>query len=198
MSAAAVEEPFEQPTLLETAELISTQFAGHRVEILGGQITVTPPPDGQHGDSLTSISIPLLVAGLHGETTRLIQGIGLWLPGGPSDFAVPDMSIVDADYADHLIERNCYDPVIFRLVLEVTSSNHLIDLKIKPLLYAEAGVPAYVIVDRKNLKVMVLTEPRDGEYRVHAVHHPGQSFTLPESIGAAVTLSVDDVLIAKK
>ncbi|MET8539335.1 Uma2 family endonuclease [Kitasatospora sp. NPDC004799] len=198
MSAAAVEEPFEQMTLLETAELFSRQLVGHRVEILGGQITVTPPPGGQHGDSLTSVSLPFLVAGLHGETTRLIQGIGLWLPGGPSDYAIPDMSIVDADYADHLIERNCYDPVIFRLVLEVTSSNYLVDLKVKPVLYAEAEVPVYVIVDRKNLKVMVLTDPQDGEYRVHAVHHPGQTFTLPESIGAAVTLSVDDVLIAKK
>ncbi|MFG2906504.1 Uma2 family endonuclease [Kitasatospora sp. NPDC048286] len=198
MSAAAVEEPFEQLTLLESAELVSQQLVGHRVEILGGQITVTPPADGQHGDSLTSMSVPFLMAGLHGDTTRVIQGIGLWLPQGPSDYAVPDMSIVDADYADHLIERNCYDPAIFRLVVEVTSSNHLTDLKIKPTLYAEAGVPVYAIVDRKNLKVMVLTDPRDGEYRVHAVHHPGQSFTLPESIGASVTLSVDDVLTAKK
>ncbi|MFE4973975.1 Uma2 family endonuclease [Kitasatospora sp. NPDC056651] len=198
MSAAAVEGPFEQPTPLEAAELISKQLVGHRVEILGGQITATPPPDGQHGDTLTSVSVPFLVAGLHGEGTRVIQGIGLWLPDGPSDYAIPDLSIVDADYADHVVEHNCYDPVIFRLVLEVTSPNHLVDLKIKPTLYAEAGVPVYVIVDRKNLKVMVLTDPRDGDYRVHAVHHPGQSFTLPESIGAAVTLSVDDVLIAKK
>ncbi|WP_316520318.1 Uma2 family endonuclease [Kitasatospora brasiliensis] len=198
MSAAALEGPFEQMTLLESAELISKQFVGHRVEILGEQITVTPPPDGQHGDSLTSLSIPFLVAGLHGKTTRVIQGIGLWLPHGPSDYAVPDMSIVDADYADHLVERNCYDPAIFRLVVEVTSSNHLIDLKIKPTLYAEAGVPVYVIVDRGKQRVMVLTDPEDGEYRLHAVHHPGQSFTLPESIGASVTLSVDDVLTAKK
>ncbi|MFE2725926.1 hypothetical protein [Kitasatospora sp. NPDC059327] len=51
-----------------------------------------------------------------------------------------------------------------------------------------------VIVDRSNRRLRVLTEPRDGEYRVRAVHHPGQSFTLPES--AAVTLSVDDVLAA--
>lgn len=198
MSAAAVEEPFEPMTLLETAELLSRQLVGHRVEILGGQIAVTPPPDGQHGDSLTSISFPFLMAGLHGKTTRVIQGIGLWLPDGPSDYAIPDMSIVDADYVDHLIEHNCYDPVIFRLVVEVTSSNHLVDLKVKPVLYAEAGVPVYVIVDRKNLKVMVLTDPQDGEYRVHAVHHPGRSFTLPESIGASVTLSVDDVLTAEK
>ncbi|MGW2252500.1 Uma2 family endonuclease [Kitasatospora sp. NPDC001660] len=196
--SAALEEPFERMTLLETAELISRQLVGHRVEILGGQITVTPPPDGQHGDSLTSLSVPFIMAGLHGKTTRVIQGIGLWLPDGPSDYAIPDMSIVDADYAGHLIDHNCYDPAVFRLVIEVTSSNYLTDLKVKPALYADARVPAYLIVDRKNMKVMVLTDPRDGEYRVHAVHHPGQSFALPESVGATATISVDDVLITKE
>lgn len=44
MSAAAVEQPFEQPTLLEAAELISSKLVGHRVEIIGSQIIVTPPP----------------------------------------------------------------------------------------------------------------------------------------------------------
>ncbi|MFE7561293.1 hypothetical protein [Kitasatospora sp. NPDC057500] len=59
-------------------------------------------------------------------------------------------------------------------------------------------MPIHVIVDRANGRVVVLTDPQDGEYRVHAVHHPGQSFALPESIGASATLSVDSVLAAKK
>ncbi|MGA5819158.1 Uma2 family endonuclease [Kitasatospora sp. NPDC094028] len=198
MSAAAVEEPFEQMTLLEAAELISDRLMGHRVEILGGQITVTPPPDGPHGETLTDLMIPLWAAGLHGDKSRVVQGMGLWLPGGPSDYAIPDLSIVDADYREHLIEHNCYDPAVFRLVLEVTSSNFTNDLKAKPPLYAQAAVPVYVIVDRTNQRVMVLTDPKGSEYRVHAVHHPGQSFTLPESIGASVTLKVDDVLAIKK
>lgn len=198
MSAAAVEEPLEQPTLLEVAELISDQFVGYRVEIIGSEITVTPPPNGQHGDALTTITVPLLAAGLHGETTRVIQGIGVRLPEGPFDYAIPDLSVVDADYADHLVEFGCYDPVIFRLVLEVTSSNLGDDLKKKPGAYAAAGIPVYVIADRTNRRVMVLTDPQDGEYRLHAVHRPGQSFALPESVGASVTLLVDDVLGPQK
>ncbi|MFH9351060.1 hypothetical protein [Kitasatospora sp. NPDC017646] len=38
-----------------------------------------------------------------------------------------------------------------------------------------------------------MTEPKDGEYREKVVHRPGESFTLPESIGAVVTMSVDDL-----
>jgi Uma2 family endonuclease len=67
-------------------------------------------------------------------------------------------------------------------------------VKEKPSVYALAGVPVYVIFDRRNRRVMVLTDPRDGEYRVRAVHRSGESFTLPESLGAPVKLDVDTVL----
>ncbi|WP_405020363.1 Uma2 family endonuclease [Kitasatospora sp. NBC_00070] len=191
MSAAAAEQ---HPTLLEVADRMSDELIGYRVEIIGGQITATPPADGPHGVSLTDLVLALGAAGLHGEASKVIQAVGLWLPDGPSDYAIPDLAVVDADYLDHGVAFHCYDPAIFRMVLEVTSSNLSDDLKRKPAAYAGAGIPVYVMVDRKNEKVMVLTDPSDGEYRVHAVHHRGQSFTLPESIGATVTLSVDGVL----
>jgi Uma2 family endonuclease len=195
MSAAAVERPCDdEPTLLEAAEELSQKLPGYRVEIIGGEITVTPPADMQHAVSLTDIMVPFLAAGLHGGETRVVQAAGVWLPDGPYDYAVPDLSVVDADYADHLIEHNCYDPAIFRMVLEVTSSNYGNDLKKKVLAYAIAGIPVYVIADRKNRRVHLLTEPEHGEYRVHAVHPPGESLVLPESIGASVTLEVNSVL----
>ncbi|MFI9364924.1 Uma2 family endonuclease [Kitasatospora sp. NPDC053057] len=56
-----------------------------------------------------------------------------------------------------------------------------------------AGVPVYVVVDRVDRRVLVMTGPQDGEYREKAVHRPGESFTLPESIGAVVTMRVDDL-----
>ncbi|MFI5531035.1 Uma2 family endonuclease [Kitasatospora sp. NPDC051853] len=192
MSAVAIEQP--DPTLLEAADMISDRLSGHRVEIIGGQITVTPPASGAHARSLTNIMIPFLAAGLHGEQSQVLQAVGLWLPDGPYDFVIPDLAVVDADFEEHKLEYSCYDPAVFRLVLEVTSSNLSDDLKKKPAAYAGAGVPVYVIVDRTNQKVLVLTDPSDGEYRVHAVRHRGQSFTLPESVGAAVTLSVDAML----
>ncbi|MEU9130014.1 Uma2 family endonuclease [Kitasatospora sp. NPDC048540] len=198
MSAAAVEHPYEQPTLLEAADLISSRLTGHRVEIIGGQIAVTPPADASHSRALTRIMATLIAAGMNGDGSEVHQAVGVWLPDGPSDYAVPDLSITDADIDDHPVEYNCYDPAAFRLVLEVTSSNLGDDLKKKPSAYASAGIPVYVIVDRQNRRVMVLTEPSDGEYRVNAVHRPGQSFVLPASIGAEVKLDVDAVLGPEK
>ncbi|WP_328377545.1 Uma2 family endonuclease [Streptomyces sp. NBC_00440] len=198
MSAAAVEHPCdgEPPTLLEEADLLMEQLPGYRVEIIGGILTVTPPPDGPHAEVLTTLMVPFLSAGLHNEETKVLQSIGLWLPRGAEDYAIPDLAIVDGDYAAHLIAHNCYDPVVFRLVLEVTSSNYNQDLRAKVSVYAEADIPVYVIVNRKHNRVHVLTEPVGSDYASHQIFAAGQQAPLPASIGGDVTLDVAAVLQA--
>ncbi len=48
MSAAAVEHPCddEPEPMLVTANRLTEQLPGHRVEVIGGVISVAPPPDG--------------------------------------------------------------------------------------------------------------------------------------------------------
>ncbi|GGU77717.1 membrane protein [Streptomyces albospinus] len=194
MSAAAVERPHvgKLPSLLEEAEKLTHLLPGHRVEILGGSLTVTPPADGSHAESLTDLIIAFLPA--HRGETRVHQAMGVWLPDGPEDYAIPDLAVVDADYRDHLVEANCYDPAIFRMVLEVTSSNYAADLKTKVAAYAIAKIPVYVIVDRRKERIHVLTDPFANEYRTHQIHAAGQQVTLPDSIGAEITLDVKAIL----
>lgn len=201
MSTAPVEHPEyaddESPlTLLEEADRLMEQNPGYRVEIIGGILTVTPPRDAPHARALTKLMAPFIAAGLDDGETNVLQGIGLWLPDGPEDYAIPDLSVVDADIDDHLVEFNCYDPVAFRLVLEVTSSNYNNDLRAKALAYAQAQVPVYVIVNRKHQRVHVLTDPVAGEYKSHRIHAAGELATLPDTVGAKVTLDVDELLKA--
>ncbi|MFI2368305.1 Uma2 family endonuclease [Streptomyces sp. NPDC018833] len=201
MSAAAVEHPCdpcagEMPTLLEEADRLIERLPGYRVEIIGGVLTVTPPADGAHARALTVLMQPFMLAGLAGGETEVLQAVGLWLPDGPEDYTVPDLCVVDADFEDHLMEFNCYDPAVFRLVLEVTSSNYRQDLRNKVAAYAMARVPVYVIVDRKHTRVHVLTAPIANEYDSHEVYAPGQRLTLPDSIGAEVELDVAELLKA--
>jgi Uma2 family endonuclease len=203
MSAAPVEytcpEPPEQRrrlTLLEQADRLTDQLPGYRVEILGGVLTVTPPPDLAHARALARLRRPFAAAGLDGGETEVLEGVGLWLPDGPEDFAVPDLCVIDADAEEHLVEHNCYDPAAFRLVLEVTSGNHRNDLQSKVVAYGNANVPVYVIVDRKHKRLHVLTEPMENGYASHRLHAPGEQVTLPDLIGAAVTLDVEALLSA--
>ncbi|MGW0781916.1 Uma2 family endonuclease [Streptomyces sp. NPDC002913] len=198
MSAAAVEHPCddEPEPMLVTANRLTEQLPGHRVEIIGGVITVAPPPDGPHANALTTLMIPFLAAGLHGDETKVLQAVGLWLPGGPEDYAIPDLAIVDADLDAHMVENNCYDPACFRLVLEVTSGNYRADLRNKVVAYAEAKIPVYVVVDRRHGRVHVLTEPLASGYDRHEVYAPGQQAPLPASIGAEVSLDVAELVRA--
>ncbi|MFC8825608.1 Uma2 family endonuclease [Streptomyces sp. NPDC057137] len=196
MSAAAAEHPWDssQESQLKTADSLMEQLPGFRVEIIGGVITVAPPPDGNHASVLTDVMIPFLAVGVHGQESRVLQNVGLWLPGGPEDFAIPDLAVVDADFEDHLVQYNCYDPAVFRLVLEVTSSNYQQDLRNKVTAYAEAGIPIYVIVDRKHNRLHVLTEPVAGDYTSHRIHAPGEQILLPDTVGAEVKLDVSALL----
>ncbi|WP_228922976.1 Uma2 family endonuclease [Streptomyces sp. DH7] len=198
MSAAAVDHLHgdEPEPLLEAANRLMDRLPGYRVEIIDGMITVAPLRDGLHANALTTIMVPLLAAGLDDGGTEVLQAVGLWLPSGPQDYVIPDLALVDADLDEHLIENNCYDPACFRLVLEVTSGNYRTDLRHKVTAYAQAKIPVYVIVDRKHGRVHVLTDPLPGGYDRHEVYAPGQQAPLPASIGAEVSLDVDEIVRA--
>lgn len=182
--------------LIDIAETVFPHMPGHRPEILDGVLVVTPPPDGPHGESLATTMIPLLEAGLHTGRTRVIQGVGLRLTSSDEDYAVPDLSVITADYRDHEAEYNCFAPLVFRLVLEITANTWRTDLYTKRDLYAAAGIPVYVIGDRRHDEVVVYTDPQDGAYRTRSAYKRGQHFTLPESVGAEVELEVDMLLIS--
>jgi Uma2 family endonuclease len=199
MSAASVEQPFheEEPVTLTTiADEIMERHPGYRVEIIGGHLLVTPSPDAPHARALTKLMRPFIAAGLADGETEVLQKVGLWLPTGGEDYAIPDLVVVDADIDDHLVENNAYDPACFRLVLEVTSGNWKDDLKTKVAAYAEAKVPVYVVVDRKHQRLHVLTDPVGSGYENHRPHAHGELVTLPDSIGAKVTLDVAEILKA--
>ncbi|KAB1988623.1 Uma2 family endonuclease [Streptomyces triticiradicis] len=181
-------------TLGEAADLLSRALPGHRVEILQGRLTVTPPPDGSHALSLTKLGRAFDRAGIVEAGLEYVQGVGLWLPTLPADFAIPDFSIVDEDFRDALVQKNCYAPNVFRLVVEVTSSNWSDDLGPKVECYAEAGVPVYVVVDRKHDEVLLYQDPVNGKYPAPERYERGQSVPVPVSIGVDLDLPVDTLL----
>ncbi|QNP70631.1 Uma2 family endonuclease [Streptomyces roseirectus] len=195
MSAASVERPHGDRPLIAEANRLMDRNPGYRVEIIGGQILVTPPPDGPHGEALMDLALVLSEAGLHRAGSKIIPGLGIWLPG-TEDYAIPDLSLVDADYRDHRAENGCYAPVCFRLVLEVTSSNWKTDLRYKVKAYAAAKVPVYLIVDRHHQRLHVLSDPAGDGYENHRPYSPGEVAPLPRSIGTDVTVDVAAILEA--
>ncbi|MGW3666844.1 Uma2 family endonuclease [Streptomyces sp. NPDC005141] len=128
------------------------------------------------------------------SSVRYVQGVGLWLPTLPADFAIPDFSIVDEDFRDALVQKNCYAPNVFRLVVEVTSSNWSVDLGPKVECYAEAGVPVYIVADREHDEVLLYQDPAAGRYPAPERYKRGQSVPVPASVGVDLDLPVDTLL----
>ncbi|MFG2511658.1 Uma2 family endonuclease [Streptomyces sp. NPDC048584] len=184
----------QELTLGEAADQLTRALPGHRVEILQGRLTVTPLPDGSHALSLTKLGRALDRAGLVEAGCEYVQGIGLWLPTLPSDFAIPDLSIVDVDFRDAHVTKNYYAPNVFRMVVEVTSSNWSDDLGPKVECYAQAGIPVYLIVDRKHDEVVLYTEPADGRYPDPQYFKRGQDVVVPGSVGVSAEIPVDTLL----
>jgi Uma2 family endonuclease len=183
-----------ESSLSDAADRLWEELPGHRVEILNGSIVVTPPPDGAHQESLTWLTEEFGRAGARQAGLRYLQGIGLWLPTGPEDYAVPDFAVVDDDYKDALVEKNCYAPHVFRLVLEVTSSNWTNDTATKVDVYARANVPVYLVADRRHDEVLLYTDPVDGKYSDPQRFKRGQAIRVLENVGPALDLSVDTLL----
>lgn len=181
-------------TLAEAADRLGEELPGHRVEILLGSMVVTPPLDGPHQMTLTWLIEQFFQVGARQAGVRCLQGIGLWLPTGPGDYAVPDLAVVDADFRDALAGKNCYEPQVFRLVLEVTSSNWSNDTGLKAEAYAKAQIPAYVVVDRKHDQVLVQTDPEGGVYKTVTAYKRGSSVPLPDVVGVSLDLAVDHLL----
>ncbi|WP_051338293.1 Uma2 family endonuclease [Streptomyces flavidovirens] len=181
-------------TLGEAADLLSRALPGHRVEILQGRLIVTPRPDGSHALSLTKLGRAFDRAGVEEAGLEYVQGIGLWLPGLPDDYAIPDFSVVDEDFRDALVQKNCYAPNVFRLVVEVTSSNWTDALGTKVESYAEAGVPVYIVADRKHGEVLLYSDPADGKYPPPQRYERGASVPVPASVGVTLELPVDTLL----
>ncbi|MFE9767103.1 Uma2 family endonuclease [Streptomyces sp. NPDC005808] len=183
-----------ETSLADAADRLREELPGHRVEILNGSIVVTPPPDGPHQETCFDVAFEFKQAGGWEADLKAVLGVGVWLPTGRDDYAIPDLSIVDADYKDALVEKACYAPHVFRLVMEVTSTNWSNDLAIKVETYARAGIPHYVVVDRKHDQVLMHSDPEGDEYNVVTPYKRGTTVPLPEPLGVALELSVDRLL----
>lgn len=169
------------------------RWRGFRIEAYGGRVVLNPPPDGGHAVALSEI-MKLAFATyddrLELPGVTLVQGLALALPGGNGEYVIPDLSIVDADFRKHQRPNNLYPGHVFRAVIEITSGNWIDDVEAKPGLYAEAGVPAYVIGDRMHGVVRVLSRPEEGEYLNVATCKPGETFTLPGDLPAEIPVDL--------
>ncbi|MEV7773236.1 Uma2 family endonuclease [Kitasatospora sp. NPDC086791] len=188
----------------ELEEYLRLPDDGTRVEVVGGEIVVSPAPVYAHGGILSDIQESFLAARLRDSAFpwRAVQTINLDLIE-IGDGYTPDMVVVskDTDAEKRAEDVLHLHPHEAELVVEVTSSSTaghdrrpMFGRQVKPTKwsgYARVGVPYYLLVDRdpRQPGVTLLGGPDRGEgtYEVLGEWKFGESVRLPEPFDVEIT-----------
>lgn len=147
--------------------------APRRLEIIDGALVIVSPQTMFH-----SLVIDAITHGLRAQAPEELMVMREWtvaLPDG--DAPEPDVVVFDRN-DDHDLDETRVDVEHVRMAVEVVSpDSRKRDLFRKPLLYADAGIEHYWIVDREDNTTVVRTyhgDPRGGyqpvgEYRDRVV-----------------------------
>jgi Uma2 family endonuclease len=143
------------------------------VELIEGEIVMLPPIDPGHAQGTHNSQIKLLRLDLPRCDVRSQQPVRLSSISEP----VPDISIVKAKrYAkSHPVASDVF------LILEVANTSLSEDMGRKRLMYAEAAIPEYWVLDLAGARLIVYSRPKRGDYteqRVFAAGETAQSATL--------------------
>ena len=151
---------------------------GDRVEIIEGNIVVSPTPQGQRG--LTTRALRLALQRVLPDGFVDMENVTIRLPDGQR--YIPDTLVMPEDVLDS--PEWLFPPDTVLLAVEVTPpGNGEIDRVKKLRGYAAAGVPLYLLIDRDDRTVSLFSDPADRIYRHHTQAPFGEAIRLPEPFG---------------
>jgi Uma2 family endonuclease len=157
------------PARLSTAEfeaLEASRAEPARLEFVDGVVAVKPLRDGDHGE----IAIWLLRCCLaQRPEPRLYPEQGLITEAYGQGRSRPDGALAPKGCFKGRGEWSQADGVL--MVVEVTSSQPENGRDAKPVGYAFAGIPVYLLIDRRRGELVVHSNPSGGRYG--DTPHPG-------------------------
>ena len=128
-----------------------------RVELLGGQLLTMAPIGPEHQDVIEELTRIFL----RQEDGSFRVGPGRPIPIPPHDEPQPDLVIYRAQARNRQAHPAPKDVL---LVIEVSDTRRLRDLRDKRLLYQRAGIPEYWVIDVKGRAVWVFVLNAQGAY----------------------------------
>jgi Uma2 family endonuclease len=144
-------------------------FEGRRAKLIDGVLIEEGPMNPPHA----------IVLGLVEEAIRVAFGPGWWLRHqsplvlGLATDPMPDLAVVSGrprDYTTH--------PNTAALVVEVADTSLAFDTTEKRLLYAQAGIADYWVVDINARQVLVYRDPQGGDYTQTRTYALNESIAL--------------------
>lgn len=191
--------PYDMWVRDELAEYLHLPTDGTRVEVVGGEVIVSPGPTIDHAAIVSDIQKGLVVA-------ELASADFLWRPLQVADLNlveigdgyIPDLTVLHHEIltrARASRSRHVF-PHQLQLAVEVTSPSNARNDR-EPVLgkesrvtkwsgYALSGVPWYLLVDRdpRSPGIVLYAQPDQGtgRYQVHSRWKIGEPVVLPEPL----------------
>ncbi|MFC9898434.1 Uma2 family endonuclease [Nocardia sp. NPDC127579] len=153
---------------------------GLRVEILGGNLVMSPTPRGKHAGTILRLRQQL--------QPRMPQGLqpfevtSIPMPDDDDDYCTPDLIVLPESWADD--DDWLADAADVELAVEVISqSEKARQITDKNGWYAVAGVKTLLVIDPRQGEWSLYTHPKSGEYKGRLDGIYGDSIPLPEPFG---------------
>ncbi len=166
-----------------TAEFLrmveSGAFEDMKVELIDGELERMNPPMGGHAAAQANVVF------------HLAQAVGVALVLGETGLVIDDSTVVACDAAllrQPIAENRFLTPDDVLLVVEIAQTTQSRDMGLKRMLYAQANIPSYWVIDGVRRVVHVYADPVEGDYSsVHTVRF-GAPLAVP---GSDATITLD-------
>ncbi|MGW7007142.1 Uma2 family endonuclease [Streptomyces sp. NPDC054933] len=147
---------------LRKAAEAAEEATGLRAEIIRGVLMMSPTPRGKHAGIINNLYDQLRPA--LPDRLSPFQVASVPMPDDPDDYATPDLLVCDAGFGDS--DEWLTEPGDVELVVEVVSKgNSAKDTRDMVGWYADAGIPAYLLIDPRDASWTLYTLPRNGEFQ---------------------------------
>lgn len=179
MSTASVLSVHPGPYALSDLEAMPED--GQRYELIDGGLHVTPAPTPRHQLAAGRLRT-LLVAELPSEF-EAVEAVDVGC--GVDTYLQPDVVVLPSKLA---YGAQCPIPAAqVLLVAEIVSPSSVrMDRVLKPMMYAEAGIANYLLVELDEPKVTWFARSALGQYAVHAVAVGEEPLVLTHPLGVQI------------
>jgi len=153
---------------------------GYRVELIDGEIVVSPSASRWHSSAIDELIDALIDVKRKRRGWRIHTNLTVHI-APTRERLIPDLMIAPDDAPGFCDEELLGHGVL--LVAEVVSpSSRRRDRVAKPRAYAEGGVPLYLLIDQlaEPATVTLFSDPHQGTYQGCQTATAGQALRLPE------------------
>ena len=167
---------FTAPEFLHMVE--SGAFESMKVELIDGELERMNPPMNGHSAAQANVVF------------YLAQKLGPAVVRAETGLILTDSTVVACDAAllrGPVTENRILTPADLLLVVEIAQTTQSRDMGLKRMLYAQAGIPTYWVIDGVRRGTHVYADPVEGDYSsVHTVRF-GEALAVP-GCEAVITL----------